>query len=44
MNANQLAALTDVLSDAYDQANIIRRRMIRPAHGGLMVVILAVDR
>lgn len=44
MRADQQNALTDVLADARDQTNIVRRRQIHQVPGGLMVVILAVDR
>lgn len=45
VNERQAAALAEVLNDAWDQANIGRRRSIRQrGDGTLLVVILAVDR
>lgn len=45
MNTRQAAALSGVLDDAYDQANIAKRRTLRQrGDGTLLVVILAVDR
>lgn len=44
MNEAQLSAISDVLNDARDQANIVRRRRIVRVPGGILVVVLAVDR